>query len=251
MYELKDKVAIITGGSGDIGTATAVKFAEEGVYAIIIADLNIDKASILCSKIQSESNCKCIAIKTDVSIYSDIKNLFNTVINTYGTLDILTNCAGICPIAPIEEIGEKEWDMVMAINLKSSYLCSKEAIDIMKKKRSGKIINVSSIAGRMGGIVTGINYATSKGAIITLTKSLARLCGPFNINVNCVAPGTIDSVMTKNWSDSWKENILKGIPIGRLGKPEDVANAIVFLASEKSSFVTGATIDINGGVYLG
>ena len=251
MHELKDKVAIITGGSGDIGTATVFKFVEEGARAIVIADLDIDKTSKLCSKIKSVSSYNCIAVKTDVSKYIDIKNLFNKTINSFGTLDILVNCAGICPIAPIEEIGEKEWDIVMAINLKSSYLCSREAIEIMKVKRSGKIINVSSIAGRMGGIVTGINYATSKGAIITLTKSLASIGGPFNININCVAPGTINSVMTKDWSKSWKENILKDIPLGRLGTPEDIANAIVFLASQKSSFMTGTTIDINGGAYLG
>lgn len=251
MNELKDKVAIITGGSGDIGAAAVLKFVDEGARSIIIADLDIDKALKISSKIQSKSSCSCIAVKTDVSNYEDIKKLFKTTIDAFGTLDILVNCAGICPIASLEEIGEKQWDEVMNINLKSTYLCSREAVAIMKENKSGKIINISSIAGRMGGIVTAISYATSKGAIITLTKSLAKICGPYNINVNCLAPGTIDTEMTKDWDKSWKEKILKDIPLGRLGTPDDVANAIVFLASEKSSFMTGAIIDLNGGIYSG
>ncbi len=139
----------------------------------------------------------------------------------------------------------------MAVNLKGTYLCSREAIVIMKGKKSGKIINISSIAGRMGGIVTGINYAASKGAIITLTRSLAKICGPYNINVNCLAPGMIDNEMTKGWDNSWKEKILKDIPLGRFGTSEDVANAIMFLASEKSDYINGAIIDLNGGMYSG
>ena len=121
----------------------------------------------------------------------------------------------------------------------------------MKEKKSGKIINMSSIAGRMGGIVTGVHYASSKGAIITLTKSFAKLLGPYNINVNCLAPGTIDSEMIRGWDKSWKENILKGIPLGRFGTPDDVANTIVFMASEKSGFMNGAIIDLNGGAFSG
>lgn len=251
MNEIKDKVAIITGGSGDIGVAMLFKFAEEAAKTIIIADLNIDKVLKICSKLQAKFNCNCIAIKADVSNYKGIKKLFEITLKEYSTLDILVNCAGICPIASVEEIGEKQWDEVMAVNLKSAYLCSREAIAIMKKKKSGKIINISSIAGRTGGIVTATHYATSKGAIITLTKSLANICGPYNINVNCLAPGTIDTKMTKVWDRSWKKKILKSIPLGRLGTPEDVANAVVFLASEKSSFITGAIIDLNGGMYSG
>ena len=251
MYELKDKIAIITGGSGDIGAAAISKFAEEGAGSIIIADLNIDEAQKICTKTESEFSSKCIAVRVDVSSHHDIKKLFETVIKNFGTLDILVNCAGICPIATLEEIGEEQWGRVMDINLKSTYLCSREAVAIMKEKKSGKIINISSIAGRMGGFVTGIHYATSKGAIITLTKSLAKMCGPYNINVNCLAPGTIDTEMTKDWDKNWRENIIKDIPLQRLGTAEDIANAIVFLASEKSRFMTGAIIDLNGGAYSG
>ena len=251
MDELKNKVAIVTGGAGDIGASTVYKFAEESASSIIIADLDIKKAENICTEVKSRYICNCISLKTDVTNYKDIKKLFEITLKSFGTLDILVNCTGICPIATLEEIGEKQWGKVMDINLKSTYLCSREAIAIMKEKRSGKIINISSIAGRMGGIITGIHYATSKGAIITLTKSLAKICGPYNINVNCIAPGIIISEMTKGWDESWKDDILKGIPLGRIGIPDDVANTIVFLASEKSNYMTGAIIDLNGGAFSG
>jgi 3-oxoacyl-[acyl-carrier protein] reductase len=251
MNELKDKIAIITGGFGDIGTATVFKFIEEGAKAIVIADLDITKAEKIIRKIKLESCCNCIVVKTDVSNYNDIKKLLKTSLDNFGTLDILVNCAGICPIATLEEIGEKEWDKVMAVNLKSVYLCSREAIAIMKENKSGKIVNISSVAGRMGGIATSVNYATSKGGIITLTMSLAKLCGPYNINVNCIAPGTIDSEMTKTWSEEKKQSILRNIPLGRLGMPADVADVISFLASERSNYMTGAIVDVNGGLFTG
>ena len=251
MDELKNKIAIITGGSGDIGTATVLKFIEEGSSGVIIADLDINRAERIIKNIKLHSFYNCVAFKTDVSNYNDIKNLFKFTLDTFGTINILVNCAGICPIASLEEIGEKEWDNVMDINLKSTYLCSREAIAIMKEKRSGKIINVSSVAGRMGGIATGINYATSKGGIITLTMSLAKICGTYNINVNCVAPGTIDSEMTKTWNNDKKQDILRNIPLGRFGTSEDVANVITFLASEKSNYMSGAVVDVNGGLFTG
>jgi len=253
MKNLKDKICLITGGSGDIGYATILRFIDESAKAIIIADIDKSKSEEICRKLNDNASydCNCIAVKTDVSNHEDIKNLFGILLKKFGTLDVLVNCAGICPIASLEEIGEKEWDMVMDINLKSTYLCSKEAISIMKEKRYGKNINVSSLSGRMGGIAVIVNYATSKGGIITLTKSLAKICGPFNINVNCVAPGTIDSEMTRGWENQWKQDILKTIPLGRLGKPDDVAGVISFLASESASFITGAIIDVNGGVFSG
>jgi 3-oxoacyl-[acyl-carrier protein] reductase len=251
MQELKDKVAIITGGSGDIGAATAEEFIKEGARAVIIADIDLEKAEKICSNLQTGQLNECIAVKTDVTCQEDIKNLFNITIEKYGRLDILVNCAGICPVAYVDDIGEKEWDRVMDINLKGTYLCCREAVFIMREKKYGKIINLSSIAGRMGGIVTGVHYASSKGAIITLTKSFAKLFGTYNININCLAPGTIESEMTRKWDNSWKKNILKDIPLGRFGTPLDVANAIVFMASEKSDFLNGAIIDLNGGAFSG
>jgi Dehydrogenases with different specificities (related to short-chain alcohol dehydrogenases) len=247
MNELAGKYAVITGAAGGIGFAVAKIFALEGATGIIMADMNIGRTEEMCEKIQIDSACKCVAIKTDVSSYNDIKNLFSEALKLFGTVDILVNCAGICPVGSIEEIGVTEWDKVMNINLRGSYLCSRDALAIMKEKRYGKIINLSSISGRIGGIATGINYATSKGGILTLTMSLAKAAGPYNINVNGVAPGFIDTEMTKNFTHFKAETV----PLGRIGEPEDVADVILFLASERSKYVTGVTIDVNGGVFMG
>jgi 3-oxoacyl-[acyl-carrier protein] reductase len=149
-------------------------------------------------------------------------------------------------VGSVEEIGEAEWDKTMNINLRGTYLCSREALAIMKPKKYGKIVNLSSISGRIGGIATGINYATSKGGILTLTMSLAKDAGPFNITVNGVAPGFIDTEMTKNFTHFKVETV----PLGRIGKPGDVADVILFLASDRSRYVTGVTIDVNGGVFM-
>jgi Dehydrogenases with different specificities (related to short-chain alcohol dehydrogenases) len=247
MNEIKGKYAIITGGAGGIGASTAETFASEGAAGIVIADINGNKAYDTCGKIESDTGCKCVPIKTDVSLSSDIKSLFDEALDEFGTVDILVNCAGICPVGSIEEISEDKWDQVMDINLRGTYLCSREALFIMKKKRYGKIVNLSSISGRIGGIATGINYAASKGGILTLTMSLAKAAGPYNINVNCVAPGFIDTEMTKDFTHFKVETV----PMARIGKPDDVADVILFLASDRSRYVTGVTIDINGGVFMG
>lgn len=247
MNELLGNYAVITGAAGGIGAATAMTFAREGAKGIVIADLDVEKAEKTSALIRKETGCICIAVKVNVADYSDIKRLFEAAAEKFETLDILVNCAGICPVGSIEEIGEKEWDMAMNINLRSAYLCSREAFTIMKKKKYGKVINISSISGRIGGIATGVNYAVSKGGIIALTMSLAKAVGPYNINVNCIAPGFIDTQMTKSFNHFDPETV----PLRRIGTPEDVADVIQFLASERSRYITGATVDINGGVFMG
>ncbi|KJS50561.1 SDR family NAD(P)-dependent oxidoreductase [Desulfosporosinus sp. BICA1-9] len=247
MNELLGKYAVITGAAGGIGAATAMTFAKEGAKGIVIADLNIEKAEETSELISNETGCMCIAEKVNVADYSDIKKLFEVAAKKFESLDILVNGAGICPVGSIEEIGDIEWDMVMNINLRSAYLCSREAFTKMKQRKYGKVINISSISGRIGGIATGVNYAVSKGGIIALTMSLAKAVGPFNINVNCIAPGFIDTQMTKNFNHFDPETV----PLRRIGTPEDVADVIQFLASERSRYITGVTIDINGGVFMG
>jgi 3-oxoacyl-[acyl-carrier protein] reductase len=247
MNELKGKYAVITGAAGGIGAATAKTFALEGASGIIISDINISKTYDIFRKVIDETDCRIISVRTDVSSGSDINDLFDTAMKHFGTVDILINCAGICPVGDIESIGEAEWDRAMDINLRSAYLCSRKVLPFMKANRYGKIINFSSISGRIGGIATGINYAVSKGGIITLTMSLAKDAGPYNINVNAVAPGFIDTEMTKNFTHFEPGTV----PLRRIGKPDDVADVVLFLASERSRYVTGVTIDINGGVFMG
>ncbi|MBM3705527.1 MAG: SDR family oxidoreductase [Actinobacteria bacterium] len=244
--DLKNKVAIITGASGGIGSATAFDFARNGASGIIIADIDKEKALKVISSIEKSSSCKCIFVNTNIGKVPDIRNLFEIATAEFKKLDILVNCAGICDTFSIDEVNEEQWDRLMAINLRGTYLCCREAFKIMQKQKYGKIINISSISGRIGGLVTGIDYVTSKGAIIAMTMSLAKIAGLFNINVNAVAPGFIDTEMTKNYTHFNAETV----PLRRIGKPQDVATVITFLASEKSSYITGSTIDVNGGVFM-
>ena len=247
MNELKDKYAIITGASGGIGAATAFAFAREGASGIIIADIDRKRAESVVNEIVGETGIKCEFVETNIGKSEDVKKLFKTCIDYFARLDILVNCAGICNTFQIEEIDELQWDRLMSINLRGTYLCCREAFSIMKKQQSGKIVNISSISGRVGGIATGIDYATSKGGIIALTMSFAKAAGPYDINVNAVAPGFIDTEMTRDFTHFNPETV----PLGRSGKPEDVADVIAFLASDKSRYITGVTIDVNGGMYMG
>lgn len=247
MFGLKDKYAIITGASGGIGAATALAFAREGLKGIIIADVDRRRAESVVNAITAETGVRCKFVQTNLGESEDIKELFKACIDYFGRLDILVNCAGVCNTFQIEEIDEKQWDRLMSINLRGTYLCCREAYGIMKKQGSGKIVNVSSVSGRIGGIATGIDYATSKGAIISLTMSFAKAAGPFGINVNAVAPGYIDTEMTRDFTHFNPETV----PLRRSGKPEDVADVITFLASDSSRYITGVTIDVNGGQYMG
>lgn len=246
MKEMLEKIAIVTGAAGGIGAATAINFAHEGAAGVVIADLDFEKAKSTINNINNKSNCKCEFIKTNIGKKDDIENLFNKTLNLFSRLDVLVNCAGITNKLTIEEINQSQWDHVLSINLTGTYLCSREAFKIMKKQRSGKIVNVSSISGRIGGIAAGIDYCTSKGGIIALIKSMAKIAGPYNININAIAPGLINTEMAKIFSHFDPESVL----LKRLGQPEDVAYLITFLSSEKSSYITGITIDINGGLFM-
>ncbi|HHT78821.1 MAG TPA: SDR family oxidoreductase [Actinobacteria bacterium] len=247
MKELKGKVAIVTGSAGGIGEATAFAVAREDAEAVIIADLNVDRGNEVAEKIRKETGAKCEFIKTDISDSEEIRSLFKKIFDRFGRIDILINCAGICDTLPIEEIDEKQWDKMLGINLRGTYLCCREALILMKKMKYGKIVNVTSISGQIGGIATGIDYCTSKGGIITLTMSLAKIGGPYNITVNAVSPGFIDTEMTREFTHFDPETV----PLRRIGRPDEVADVIVFLASDKSRYVTGTIINVNGGVFMG
>jgi NAD(P)-dependent dehydrogenase (short-subunit alcohol dehydrogenase family) len=246
MDELKGTIAIITGAAGGIGAATALAFAAEGAAGVIIADLNESAGCDLARRISAAGTCTGRFVRTDIGSPRDNLELFRVTRAEFPRLDILVNCAGVCPIAPPEEITVEGWDRVMAINLRGTFLCGREALGIMKAQGSGAIVNVSSISGRIGGIATGVDYAASKGAIIALTMSLAKAGGPHGVNVNAVAPGFIKTEMTKDFTHFDPASV----PLRRIGEPEDVADVIVFLASRKARYITGETIDVNGGVYM-
>ncbi len=180
-------------------------------------------------------------VRADIGDPDSVVQAFKNVKRSFSRLDILVNCAGICTTSSIEELTVPQWDRVMAINLRGTFLCSREAMGLMTS--GGKIVNISSISGRIGGIATGMDYAASKGGIIALTMSLAKAGGPKGIIVNAVAPGFIKTEMTRGMSHFDP----RSVPLNRIGEPEDVADVIVFLASEGARYITGEIINVNGG----
>jgi 3-oxoacyl-[acyl-carrier protein] reductase len=240
----KDKVAIVTGAASGIGKSCALSFAEKGAKVVVV-DLNKRGAEETNLEIQTKGG-KAIFIKADISKKEDVESIVNITENNFGGIDILVNCAGICQIRNIEDITEQEWDKVMSVNLKGTFLMCQSILKGMKKYKGGKIVNMASLAGEVGGIMVGVNYAASKAGIICLTKSLAKYAAPYNINVNSVSPGFINTEMTKDFGYNPDT-----IPLGRVGTPGEVSDVILFLCSEAARYITGANIDVNGGIYMG
>lgn len=242
---VKGKVAIITGGAKGIGRASAYSLAVNKAFAIAIVDIDKDAVNQAAEDIEKNTNCKCIAFKADVTKENEVKNVINHIVKKFGTIDILINSAGICRIIDINEITMEQWDLTMNINLKGTFLFAREALKIMKKNRNGKIINVGSQAGRVGGLIVGPDYPASKAGVICLTKSLAKNAAEYNINVNSIAPGLINTKMTENFG--YKPD---NIPLKRIGTPEEIADVILFLSSNLSRYITGSCIDVNGGMTM-
>jgi 3-oxoacyl-[acyl-carrier protein] reductase len=240
-----EKVALVTGGGQGLGEAISLALAGEGAH-VAVGDIDMDRAARVAALIE-ERGRKAVALKADVSSESDVKALVAQSVAGLGTIDILVNNAGIFHGGPVAEMSEDIWDRVLDINLKGTFLCSREIIPLFKEKGSGKVINIASLAGQVGGILAGANYATSKAGVICFTKSLAKELAPFGVNVNCIAPGVIDTEMTEAFP---REEMKKTIPLGTLGEPQDVANAVLFFASEESKYITGETLNVNGGILM-
>jgi 3-oxoacyl-[acyl-carrier protein] reductase len=241
------KVALITGAARGIGFAIAKRLASDGC-SIVIADIMKDAAEESAEKLSS-SGVECQAVGGDVSNPDDVESMFKRVGDKFGGVDILVNNAGITRDNFLMRMSEQEWDLVLDINLKGSYLCSKVASKGMMKKRWGRIINISSVVGVMGNAGQA-NYAASKAGLIGFTKSLAKELAGRNITVNAVAPGFIETEMTEDLPDAAKKNFLSIIPLKRPGKPDDVAGIVSFLASDTAEYVTGQVIHCDGGMVM-
>jgi len=239
------KYAVITGSARGILKDTAVCLAERGAAGIIISDLLYDAAVATAAEIEKATGCICHAFKTDVSKPEDIEALFVFAMEKFGAVHILVNGAGVCPLTKLEDLDAAKWDFVQNINLRGAHLCCREAIRIMKTQQYGRIVNVASMSMRVGAIAASASYAASKGGLAAVSKTYARLTGKDNITVNSVAPGLILTEMTKNNGYS-----ADGIPMGRLGDPRDISTVIAFLASDDSRYMTGCTLDVNGGMYM-
>ncbi len=244
---LKGKVAIVTGSSRGIGKAIAVAFSREGA-SVVINSRKLGDAKIVASEINSSTG-RATAIEADVSNSKDVKRLISGTVKKFGKLDILVNNAGVVSMGQFLELKEEDWDRTIAVDLKGVYLCSQAAAkQMIKQGKGGKIINISSIAGTIGFAGTS-HYAAAKAGVIELTKVMAIELAPYKINVNTIGPGIIETDMTRDFLKNPEsvKSFLSRIPLGRIGKPEDIAPAAVYLASGDSSYVTGEVVFVDGG----
>lgn len=245
---LTGKNALVTGASRGIGRAIAVELAKNGANIAISYVNNKDKAEEVVNEIK-RYGVKAIAIKADVSQEEEVLNMVKIVKESIGSIDILVNNAGINRDNLLMRMSTEDWDKVIDTNLKGTYLCSKALIRDMIKKKSGKIINIASVAG-VAGNFGQTNYSASKAGVIGFTKSLAKEVASRGINVNAIAPGLIETDMTLALKEDIRDSLVKNIPMGRLGTVQDIANIVIFLASEKSNYITGQVINVDGGMIM-
>jgi len=245
---LSGRVALVTGASQGIGRACAIKLANAGATIALVAR-NQEKLNELAKQI-TDGGGKAVAFVLDVADEEQIRSVFKAAIAQVGKIDILLNNAGITRDQLVMRMKRADWDTVLNTNLTSAYLCIQQVISSMLKQRWGRIINIASIFGQMGQAGQA-NYASSKAGLIGLTMAIAREVGSRNITCNAVAPGFIETAMTSALSEEFRQNALQNIPLGRLGAPEDVANAVAFLASEEASYITGHVLNVNGGMLMG
>jgi len=245
--KLKDKVALVTGAGRGIGEAISLTLAREGAH-IVVNDFDVAAARTTAGRIEALGR-KALADGADIADRGQVKALFQTIKNTFGRLDILVNNAGITRDGMLLKLSEEQWDHVMAVNLKGVFNCTQAAAAMMSEQACGKIVNLSSASAQMGNIGQ-VNYAASKAGVIGMTKTLAKELAKFNINVNAVAPGFILTPMTESVPEKVKEHLIKGIPLGRAGTPEDVAKAVCFLVSEDAAYITGQVLGCNGGMVV-
>lgn len=248
MVDLKGKVALVTGASRGIGKAIAEKLAFFGAD-VIITSTKLDTSQSVAKEISEKYNVRSKGYALNVANFGEFSSLVDEIVKEFGRIDILVNNAGITRDTLILRMKEEDWDDVINTNLKGVFNGCKSVSKYMVKQQYGKIVNISSVVGIMGN-AGQVNYSASKGGVIALTKSLAKELASRNINVNAVAPGYIDTDMTRVLPDNVKQEVLKLIPLGRMGKPEDIANVVAFLCSDMSSYITGQVIVVDGGMVM-
>ena len=245
--DLKDQVILVTGGARGIGKAIAENFAKRGAH-LVIADISLGSAEETAKEI-SASGVRTLALGLDVSKSDDVTAAFDKIMKEFGRIDVVINNAGITRDGLVLRMKEEDWDAVISINLKGVFLCSKEAVKLMVKQRYGRIVNIASVVAFMGNPGQA-NYSASKAGIVGLTKTVAKEYASRGVTVNAVAPGFIATAMTDALPDNIRQEMLKSIPVGSFGSVDDVANAVAFLASPDSGYITGQVIHVNGGMYM-
>jgi len=248
MAELDGKIAIVTGAGGGIGRATVMALARQGAR-ILATDLHEGPLKDVAKEVH-RMGAEAETFSADISDEQAVLDLFAFTLEQFGTVDILVNAAGICQMLPILDITVEQWDRVLAVNLRSVFLCSREAFGIMKKNGSGNIISIASAAAKIGGIAAGAHYSASKAGVICFTKSLALQAAPYHINVNSVCPGPTRTPLTDEWGEDVNKAFAAQIPWKEYGRPEDTADAVAFLASPRARYITGEILDVNGGLVM-
>ncbi|RPJ57923.1 MAG: SDR family oxidoreductase [Acidobacteria bacterium] len=245
---MSDRVAVITGAAKGIGKAIAERLARGGDLAALV-DMDAAAAEKTAAGIRGAGG-RAIVCPVDIVSYKDVEAMMGQIARDHGGIDILVNNAGVIRRGTLETVTEQDWDVVMAVNLKGTFNCCKHATPFMIARRTGRILNIASISGRMGDITSAPGYGASKAGMINLTKTLARELAPHGITVNAIAPHAIVTDMSAQWSEDKRRSVLQGIPLGRMGRPEEIAALVAFLASDEAGFITGATLDINGGACM-
>lgn len=241
---LAGHTALVTGAGRGLGRAISRRLAELGAH-VILGDIDADALEESTQMIAAEGGAVTGCV-FDVSDAGAVRSAFARI----NPPDILVNNAGICPLTPLDQISEAEWDRVLAVNLKGAFLCTQAALPGLRTAGWGRVINIASLAGEMGGIVVGVHYAASKAGLLALTKAFARHLAPHGVTVNAIAPGPLETDLTAGWPASVREDLRASIPLGRFIQPAEVAEAVAFLCSPQAAAITGATIDVNAGLLM-
>ncbi|MDY6971307.1 MAG: 3-oxoacyl-[acyl-carrier-protein] reductase [Thermodesulfobacteriota bacterium] len=249
MSSLSSRVVVITGGSKGIGRSVAFKFAEEKARIVIVHYDPDDTACEETSRILAKSGLEHETHRVDISSFGAVQDLFKGIISRLGEIHVLVNNAGITKDTLLMRMGEEEWDTVLGVNLKGVFNCTRAVVRPMMKQRGGHIVNISSVIGQIGNAGQA-NYAASKSGIMGFTKTVAKEVAARGITVNAIAPGFIDTDMTEMLPEEAKSKFVQQIPLGRIGRPEEVAEAVYWFCSDAASYITGQIIHVNGGIYM-
>ncbi len=241
-----EKVALVTGAAGGIGSAIGRRLAQDGVYLALVDIVAPDTAADECRELGTE----VLSLTADVSSPSEVKQAVAATLEHFGGLHIVANVAGICPRTDFERISAEEWDQVLAVNLKGPFLLTQAALPALRQAGWGRVVNIASLAGQIGGIAVGAHYVASKAGLVGLTKAVALLGAAHGITANAVAPGVIDTEMIHQAGPEQVQRYLARIPLGYMGGPEDIAEVVAFLCSDAARYITGAVIDVNGGMLM-
>ena len=248
IFTFSGRCAIVTGATRGIGRVIAQRLAKAGT-SVAVVGRDAERAETVVGEIRTGGG-RAIAIPGDISDERECRRVVEEAQTAFGQLDILVNCAGGLTATKIEDITREEWDALLAVNLTGTFFMIQSVLPYLEKSRAGRIINISSNAGRMGGYANSQAYTASKGGVIAITKGIARQLAPRNLTVNVVCPGTTETEMSRQYDEETRKRLVGRIPLGRLGRPEDTAAAVCFFASEEAGFITGAVLDVNGGMYM-